>query len=164
MQKSTKSTFRAYARAKEAGVHIWTDGGKLQFRAPPGSMTDELRALLGEHRAELVDLLDGSGRPRRFPLTVNQEAIWAQQQLAPGMAAYHVAFALELSEAIPAEVLDRALHELLRRHRVLRLRVHTEGGDLVHVEADPDELFASACCRIERLAQDDRGAVDRAIA
>lgn len=40
-----------------AGAVLWVEGDKLRFRAPAGAITDELRADMVTHKAELIEAL-----------------------------------------------------------------------------------------------------------
>ena len=44
-------------RMAAAGIELWREGDRLRFRAPSGALTAELRAAVGEHRAELLALV-----------------------------------------------------------------------------------------------------------
>jgi len=45
------------AELREKDVKIWADGDRLRCEAPPGVLTPELRALLVQHKAELLESL-----------------------------------------------------------------------------------------------------------
>ena len=58
-----------------AGVELWREGDRLRFRAPSGALTAELRAMVGDHRAELlafVPVVGTGGEP--FGLTAAEVA------------------------------------------------------------------------------------------
>lgn len=42
------------------GVRVWAEGGRLRFRAP-GTLPDDLRALLSTHKPALLALLSCPG-------------------------------------------------------------------------------------------------------
>ena len=44
----------------ERNVELQLEGDRLRFRAPAGALTDDLRASIADHRAEIIGLL----RPR----------------------------------------------------------------------------------------------------
>ncbi len=45
--------------ALAAGMELTAEGDKLACRAPKGAVTPELRGLLAEHKAEVLELLKG---------------------------------------------------------------------------------------------------------
>jgi hypothetical protein len=53
-------------------------------------------------------------------LSLNQERLWYLDQLAPGSPVYNVPFVSRLSGAVDADLLERALNEVVKRHEVLR--------------------------------------------
>ena len=82
-------------------------------------------------QAALLETLRRSGTnttaaiPRRdanepLALSFAQEQLWLLDQITPGTPAYNVPFALRLGGPLEAEILDRALVEILRRHEALR--------------------------------------------
>src|SRR4051812_13204987 len=46
-------------RCRAAGVTLTAEGETIRFRAPPGALTADLRAMLSVHKAELLGLLRG---------------------------------------------------------------------------------------------------------
>jgi hypothetical protein len=42
------------------GVHLWVEDDRLKFKAPAGELTDEDKARLTEHKADLLALLAGN--------------------------------------------------------------------------------------------------------
>ena len=46
--------------AKEKGVHLYLKNGKLGFKANKGVLDSELRKLIGEHKANIIALLEQS--------------------------------------------------------------------------------------------------------
>jgi len=46
---------------RQRGVDLWVDGDFLRFKGPKGAITEELRARLVEHKAEILSRLKSSG-------------------------------------------------------------------------------------------------------
>ena len=99
------------------------------------SVSDVLR---GATRAELAT------RPRRddpvpvpqgiheeVPATDGQRALWFVQRWAPGSTVYQVSRAARIGSRIDVEALDRALQELVSRHRALRTSLPARNGEPV---------------------------------
>ena len=56
---------------RDRGVELTSAGGKLRYGAPPGALTDDLRAAMQAHKAELLVLLElevGTGETLHIPL------------------------------------------------------------------------------------------------
>ncbi|MDW5324850.1 non-ribosomal peptide synthetase [Plantactinospora sp. KLBMP9567] len=96
-----------------AGLDDWSPAGPVAENRSPG----------GVH----VDGTDPA-TPQWLPLTLRQQAIWFEQQLAPTAAAYHLARALTIT-GVPAERLDRAVTRLVRRQPALRTRFALRDGE-----------------------------------
>jgi amino acid adenylation domain-containing protein len=56
----------------------------------------------------------------RNPLSFAQQRLWLFDQMAPGSPAYNVASALHLAGSLDIPALRRTIHEIVRRHEVLR--------------------------------------------
>ncbi len=70
----------------------------------------------------------GAGRPERLPLSFSQERLWFLDQLAPGLAAYHMPLAVRLAGPLDRPALARALAALVARHESLRTGFPSESG------------------------------------
>jgi amino acid adenylation domain-containing protein len=76
----------------------------------------------------------------RYPLTINQQALWFLEQQHPGTAAQHVYVAVRLLAEVDANALRRSFQALIDRHPVLRTALHWGDGApyqeiLTHQEA-----------------------------
>src|SRR5216684_2759793 len=64
-----------------------------------------------------------------FPASFAQQRLWFIDQLTPGRATYNMPGALRVRGKLDAEVLERTLQEVARRHETLRTRFVTVGGE-----------------------------------
>jgi aspartate racemase len=71
------------------------------------------------------------------PLSFAQQRLWFFDQLHPNNATYNGTFACRLDGALDRAALERSLHEIVRRHEVLRAR-------LASVEGRPEQVIAPA--------------------
>ncbi|TCP59318.1 amino acid adenylation domain-containing protein [Tumebacillus sp. BK434] len=108
-----------------------------------GASLDELA---GEVGAQLMQREDGDGRianeAEELPsgavaLTHGQRAMWLLQRMEPQSAAYQIAKAVRVGQALDAELLAVAFAELCKRHPLLRAAMQ-DGADgpemMVHAE------------------------------
>jgi hypothetical protein len=58
---------------RDRGVELTSAGGKLRYGAPPGALTDDLRAAMQAHKAELLVLLELEVGTGESPPTVATE-------------------------------------------------------------------------------------------
>ncbi|RKH35463.1 amino acid adenylation domain-containing protein [Corallococcus praedator] len=63
-----------------------------------------------------------------LPLSFAQQRLWFLEQLEPGGAAYNDAVAVRVEGSLDAQVLERCLREVVRRHGVLRATFRDEDG------------------------------------
>src|SRR5581483_3146355 len=95
------------------------------------------------------------------PASPAQEGMWFLHQLAPASPFYNVPLAVAFDSGWDVEAVTRAVHEVVRRHEVLRATYRTdpETGAVVQVIADRLELDVPATdtrgdrSELERLAQ-----------
>ena len=121
------------ALLNKQGIALSAEGGELRISAPKGSLTDELRSQLVEHKRELLELLSNksaatAGIPRlpgavrhdNLPLSFAQERLWFLDQLDQGSPVYNIPWAMRLRGDLDTAALQRAVDRLLKRHESLR--------------------------------------------
>src|SRR5262249_45422045 len=59
-------------------------------------------------------------KPRTFPLSFAQSRLWILDRFQPGDPTYNIPAVMPLSGPIDATMLERAVHEVVRRHAALR--------------------------------------------
>src|SRR5437764_7169492 len=69
-----------------------------------------------------------------FPASFAQQRLWFIDQLTPGRATYNLPSALRVRGKLDAEVLERTLEEVTRRHETLRTR-------FVSVHGEPQQVI-----------------------
>ncbi|RKH55730.1 non-ribosomal peptide synthetase, partial [Corallococcus llansteffanensis] len=67
------------------------------------------------------------------PLSFAQQRLWFIDQLEPGTALYNVPVAVRLEGTLRQEVLEQALHEIVRRHAALRTTFAEENAQAIQV-------------------------------
>ena len=118
------------------GVRLTVEGDRLKVSAPEGCLTDELRAKIAIHKAELLRLLS-SERPevanrtatpfsteelvrREFPMTTAQRRLWFLDRLLPGNPAYNLGVEYPFEGSVDTVLLERAVNEVVRHQAALR--------------------------------------------
>ncbi|UJR87254.1 Hypothetical protein I5071_460 (plasmid) [Sandaracinus amylolyticus] len=89
------------------------------------SIAERLASLASGPRttpADVAPVATGQARPHA-PLSLNQEAIWVAQQIAPEATAYHVPAAFRVRGWLEPDALDRAVRALAERHPAMRTQV-----------------------------------------
>ena len=166
--RTEASAAELVAELEARGIYLRAEGGQLKVRAAKGALTAELREVLTQRKAEVLEFLAkaGSGvkgagadgravggdamrisrieRSGDVALSFAQERIWFLEQLAPGGSAYHVPAALELTGALDVDALRRSFSELVRRHEALRTVFPVTNGQPAQRVLAAGE-FALAC-------------------
>ncbi|MFI8716266.1 amino acid adenylation domain-containing protein [Stenotrophomonas sp. NPDC077464] len=152
------------AEARQLGVRLWADRGRLRFQAASGVMTPGLQARLTEHKQALLDCL-APPRPalcRRdedalLPLSHAQQRLWFLWRLEGPGAAYNMPMSLRLQGALSVPSVLRSLRAVVRRHEALRTQfIETADGPLqvvADVELQVPVLDLSGLPHEQRQAQ-----------
>lgn len=74
-----------------------------------------------------------------MPMSLTQQRFWLLDQLEPGNTSLNMPLALDLSGKLDADVLEKALNEIVSRHEILRTNFLSRNGNPVQVIAP--ELF-----------------------
>jgi len=85
-----------------------------------------------------------------------QERLWVMDQLLPGSPVYNVFQAIQLSGPLDLPALLRSLHEVVRRHEVLRTRFATGKGGLPLQVIDPPGPLAMPRIDLSALSREIR--------
>ncbi|MEW5928737.1 MAG: amino acid adenylation domain-containing protein [Gemmatimonadota bacterium] len=102
-----------------------------------------------EKRRRLAEILRRrAGESRSYPASFAQQRLWFLDRLEPGSAAYNLATAVRLEGPLRADVLERALAEVVRRQGSLRTTFSTLNGEPVQTVAPT----AEARIRVEELS------------
>ncbi|MEW5928738.1 MAG: amino acid adenylation domain-containing protein [Gemmatimonadota bacterium] len=94
-----------------------------------------------ERRRLLAEVLRGrQGEPRVFPLSFSQQRLWFLDRMDPGSAAYNLSRVVRMEGELRADVLERALGEIVRRHASLRTVFTTAAGDPAQLVSPPGDF------------------------
>jgi hypothetical protein len=117
------------------GVRLWSEQGRLRYKAPRGALTSEDIKRLQSARDSILALLgergeQGSEAPAEcvsadtvYPLTYSQKARWVSYQTGERRAMRQVATATWLNGPLHYEHLQSALLKVVDRHEALRTRI-----------------------------------------
>jgi thioesterase domain-containing protein/acyl carrier protein len=82
-------------------------------------------------------------REGALPLSFNQERLWQLEQLQPDTSVHNILHSFWLVGSLNVTVLQQSLHEITRRHEILRTVFRTEHGEPVQV------VLAEVCIDID---------------
>ena len=121
---------------RAAGVTLWVDGGRLRYRAPVGTVNEEMRAALTYHRAAIMERLSGFANRADapwsglsdIPLSFTQEQIWVAQQLSSSSTPYVMPFAFQVIGPLNVPAMLQSIAGTIGRHHILRSSYPLEDG------------------------------------
>lgn len=138
---------------RESGVQLWTENGRLHYKAPKGALDahhiETLRAAKGQIVALLEKAtgmqphemwLESPPRLARAPLAFSQQAHWYLAGLNEQPAIRQIVSATRLRGRLNIDALQRSAAEIVRRHDALRTRIVVVDG------APTQEVAASSDC------------------
>jgi len=123
------------ARLRRADIRLRLEGDALKVNAPKGAMNAEIKELIGAHRDELVAALRAErselpgeptyavkkiARQGALPVSSAQRRLWFLDRMARGRRDYNIASTTRVRGPLRADVLQRAIDELTKRHESLR--------------------------------------------
>ena len=150
------------SRLSRHGVSLWSEAGRLRYRAPEGALNDELRCELRLHKTELLKIVaqrhSTSETPRLLrvrrdapiPLSSAQRSLWFLDQLYPDNTGANEQFALCLRGTLETEHLTSAWNRLLEEHEILRTRFGSINGEPRQI-IDPVSFQAIALTDLSAL-------------
>lgn len=143
------------------GVRIWSDKGRLRYKASKGVVTPADIQKLSALKVEILAIVQQSSReptelrlvPRaiaeKVPLTFTQQSWWNLMGLEKRHSTRSVFTAVRLLGPLNVPALGQSFSELVRRHQTLRTRIVTVDGVLQQVVCDEPsdalELIETSC-------------------
>ena len=139
------------ATLRDLNVRLYVEGGALKCKAPPNTLTDEIKALLKTGKEELIKILSQADkyddvpvtpalRIEPIPLSYAQQRLWFLDQLESGSAFYNIPIALKLTGQLNILALGQSINEVVRRHESLRTSFVTVNGQPTQ-KVRPDLIF-----------------------
>lgn len=133
------------------GVHLWTENGKLKFKAEKGILTEERKNELVKYKTEIINCLskreqisvvhDAKCQFEPFSLTDIQAAylVGRKSVYDYGGVGCH-AYVELVMDAMDKERLEKAWHKVIMRHPMLRAIVNTDGTQQVLKEVTMPQI------------------------
>ncbi|MDZ7630670.1 MAG: amino acid adenylation domain-containing protein [Gemmatimonadaceae bacterium] len=132
------TTTQLLEQLRALDVRLRLEDGRLRVNAPKGSLTPALEAALVEHKAALVDLLQGQSADRTALVPVDragplrlsymQERLWMLAQIQPADTAYNLAVCTAVIADADLDTIRQAIRRVVDRHEILRSRFVSDGA------------------------------------
>lgn len=145
-----------FTQLRQLNISIWLEDDRLRLKAPKGSLSPELRETITEHRDEIIAFLHKAVEARdtnipplqqmprdgAIPLSFDQQRLWFIDHLEDGAIAYNIFNPIRIQSELCVNILERALHEIVRRHEILRTTFGENDGYPVQLIAEPGSVTA----------------------
>ena len=95
-----------------------------------------LKKLLGKRPGGVSAKIPQRALVSPAPASFAQQRLWFLDQLAPGNPFYNISDAIRFRQAVDAELLERSLNEIVRRHEILRTHFVAVHGEPMQVIAE----------------------------
>jgi amino acid adenylation domain-containing protein len=123
-------------------IKLWVENDRLQYDAPSGALTNELRTEITKRKNEVIEFLQSARfaahssltaiekvpRDQPIPMSFAQQRLWFISQLEPDSPLYNIPMTIQLKGQLDREALQKSLNELIRRHESLRSRFMLRDG------------------------------------
>ncbi len=138
-------------------VHVSARNSRLVIKARKDAVSAELKGLLQENKAELLEYLENQAesaaapelvsidRNGPLPLSFAQQRLWYLDQLQGASTVYTMAFALRLRGVFDDDAMSRALQSLFQRHEALRARFVMQDEEPMAVVDESSSLPIELC-------------------
>ena len=121
---------------RDKGVRLWSEDGRLHYKAPRGALTQDEIEKLRAFKSELIALVksktaiepntavpEAARRLQRAPLAFSQMAHWHFYRLCERSAMRQIASATRILGRLDVNALERGMTEVVHRHDALRTRI-----------------------------------------
>ena len=123
-------------------IKIWSDGDRLRYQAPKGTMTPDILQKLQEQKAEILSFLCSSvstkndnfpailpiKRNEKLRLSFAQERLWFINQLEGNSPLYNISSVTKIEGNLNISALEKAIQHLCERHESLRTNFVNQSG------------------------------------
>lgn len=144
---------------KAQGIELWTNQGKLHFKAGKNQLTEEVMAFLKTNKEALITVLEQEAQANTFPLTPIQSAylLGSMNSFEYGGVSSHIYMELEYDH-LDCERVKQVWTTLIERHEMLRTTIHRNGyqcvmDDIPNIEIAFEDLMRNGAEDKERLQE-----------
>jgi amino acid adenylation domain-containing protein len=146
-----KTVEKLVSELRSLDITIWSEGNKLRYQAPEGTLSSDLLNQLRDRKVEILAFLHSAtttrvgkspaiqpcNRNQEVSLSFAQQRLWFLDQLEPGSSAYNMPAAYRLTGSLNVTALGQSLNEIVRRHEILRTSFPS-------VEGQPHQVIAAS--------------------
>ena len=144
---------------KAQGIELWTNQGKLHFKAGKNQMTEEVMGFLKMNKEAIITALEQEAQANTFPLTPIQSAylLGSMNSFEYGGVSSHIYMELEYDH-LDCERVKQVWTTLIERHEMLRTTIHRNGyqsvmDDIPNIEIAFEDLMRNGAEDKERLQE-----------
>jgi non-ribosomal peptide synthetase component F len=115
---------------KRLHIEIWSENGRLRFKAPKGALNEQLRTELTERKEEILNFLRRKtlfeqpiprlAKEETAPISFAQQRLLFLEQLEEEQAVYNIPAVFDCKGRLDEKLLAASLLTLIERHESLR--------------------------------------------
>ncbi len=132
---------------QELDIVLTSKGDDLKIQAPKGALTETLLAKIKENKQDLIRLIanhvpiPATPPATSYVTTPAQKRMWLLSRFEGGNTAYNMSSALALKGTLEIDVLERAFHQLIAKHEILRTNFSMDAAEeVVQTITDTDSI------------------------
>ncbi|MBF0120231.1 MAG: amino acid adenylation domain-containing protein [Desulfobacterales bacterium] len=111
------------------GLKLWVKEDKLKYEGTKEVITNELLNTLKKYKLDIIKYFKERLEPKEaFPLSLGQQALWYQHQIAPESPAYNISCLFTLQPDLDIKRLKECFKILFKRHPILRTTYKAKEG------------------------------------
>ncbi|HEX6804484.1 MAG TPA: amino acid adenylation domain-containing protein [Terriglobales bacterium] len=116
------------------------------FEAPTvGGLAERVEAALRQEHGLTAPPMRRVPRGQPLPVSFSQQRLWFLDQLEPGNPLYNVAYATRVRGPLRADLLERSINQIIRRHESLRTTFQTVNDQPRQIIAAPFDFQLQQC-------------------
>ncbi|RYD68794.1 MAG: hypothetical protein EOP53_28265, partial [Sphingobacteriales bacterium] len=115
----------------DKGFKLSVYENQLNCYAPEGSLTNDIRDRIIEHKQTIIDLLSGTKQiksssinNKEFPLSVGEKGLYILQNIHPEMSAYNIPLCFKISRNVDVDMLEKSWASVQEQYPILKTRIH----------------------------------------
>ncbi len=135
-------------QVNSAGIQLFLEDGELKFKAPKGALTAELKAVLVENKAEIIQRLENDenyinrlkNEDAGHLLSYKQKRLWTQYQSNKKHFIHNWTQVFSLKENFDKQIIQVCFEQIIQRHEIFRTTYDKQNDEPKQIINDSKEF------------------------